>query len=182
MARKREALRCPDDANRPDPNCAYKDTVEILDFIRRKDAGKVLIRDEYGRQANPTQRVADRKVAALEASDQALLFANRVKRPRSRLRDFFQTKTVCTQRSLRTIFRPFIPTASCGASCRFPVSAITTRLPGLPSSDDHVIMSKGAYRQTDEFARECLPRWSPDVSFVPADDPATLVAGTVEEL
>lgn len=53
----------------------FKDTAEILDFMRRKDAGKLPVRDEYGRYSNPTQTTAERKVAALEGGERALLFA-----------------------------------------------------------------------------------------------------------
>lgn len=108
---------------------AFRDTAEILDFMRRKDAGEVPVRDEYGRYSNPTQSTAERKVAALEGGDRALLFAS-------------------------------------------GMSAITTTLLGLLSSGDHVIMVEGAYRRTDEFVREYLPRWGIEASFVPTDDPA----------
>ena len=53
----------------------FADTAEILDFMERKAAGEP-VRDEYGRYTNPTQTVAERKLAALEGGERALLFAS----------------------------------------------------------------------------------------------------------
>ncbi len=54
----------------------FADTAEILDFMERKAAGRSPLRDEYGRYTNPTQTVAERKLAALEGGERALLFAS----------------------------------------------------------------------------------------------------------
>lgn len=54
----------------------FEDTAEILDFMRRKEAGDLPVRDEYGRYSNPTQSTAERKMAALEGGERALLFAS----------------------------------------------------------------------------------------------------------
>jgi cystathionine gamma-synthase len=109
----------------------FEDTAEILDFMRRKETGELPVRDEYGRYSNPTQRTAERKVAALEGGERALLFAS-------------------------------------------GMSAITTTLLSLLSGGDHLVMVRGAYRRTEQFAREYLPRWGVDVSFVPIDDVSAL--------
>ncbi len=57
----------------------FEDTAEILDFMESKAARKagaeVDLRYEYGRYGNPTQHVAERKLAALEGGEEALLFA-----------------------------------------------------------------------------------------------------------
>jgi len=53
---------------------AFEDTVEIQDYLARKEAG-VPDRHEYGRYGNPTQRVAERRLAELEGAEEALLFA-----------------------------------------------------------------------------------------------------------
>jgi cystathionine gamma-synthase len=57
----------------------FEDTAEILDFMQLKTARQagddVAVRDEYGRYSNPTQSVAERKLAALEEGERALLFA-----------------------------------------------------------------------------------------------------------
>jgi cystathionine gamma-synthase len=55
---------------------AFRDTAEILEFMQRKAAGEGAVRDEYGRYSNPTQTAAERKLAALEGGEGALLFAS----------------------------------------------------------------------------------------------------------
>jgi cystathionine gamma-synthase len=55
---------------------AFQDTAEILEFMQRKAAGDSSVRDEYGRYSNPTQSVAERKLAVLEGGERALLFAS----------------------------------------------------------------------------------------------------------
>ena len=54
----------------------FENTAEILDFMHRKAAGDPGVRDEYGRYSNPTQSAAERKIAALEGGERALLFAS----------------------------------------------------------------------------------------------------------
>jgi cystathionine gamma-synthase len=54
----------------------FEDTSEILDFMRRKKASDLPVRDEYGRYSNPTQTTAERKLATLEGGERALLFAS----------------------------------------------------------------------------------------------------------
>ncbi|MFQ6101174.1 MAG: trans-sulfuration enzyme family protein [Anaerolineae bacterium] len=54
----------------------FEDTAEILEYMQRKAAGDPEARDEYGRYSNPTQSVAERKIAALEGGERALLFAS----------------------------------------------------------------------------------------------------------
>jgi cystathionine gamma-synthase len=54
----------------------FDGTAEIVEFVRRKEAGQPPLRDEYGRYGNPTQRAGERKIAALEGGEQALLFAS----------------------------------------------------------------------------------------------------------
>lgn len=51
-------------------------TAEILDFMRAKERGEPEVRDEYGRYSNPTQTVAEKKLAEIEGGEQALLFAS----------------------------------------------------------------------------------------------------------
>jgi cystathionine gamma-synthase len=55
---------------------AFRDTAEILAFMNSKAEGVTSVRDEYGRYSNPTQSVAERKLAALEGGKRALLFAS----------------------------------------------------------------------------------------------------------
>ena len=54
----------------------FENMAEIMDFMQRKKAGKLPVRDEYGRYSNPTQSAAERKIAALEGGEKALLFAS----------------------------------------------------------------------------------------------------------
>lgn len=54
----------------------FESAAEILDFMHRKAADDPDVRDEYGRYSNPTQGTAERKIAALEGGEQALLFAS----------------------------------------------------------------------------------------------------------
>lgn len=54
----------------------FTDTEEILSFMEEKAAGVAKVRDEYGRYSNPTQSAAERKIAALEGGEQALLFSS----------------------------------------------------------------------------------------------------------
>jgi cystathionine gamma-synthase len=53
----------------------FEDTAEILEFVRRKEAGVPKSREEYGRYGNPTQVTVERKLAALEGGEKAVLFA-----------------------------------------------------------------------------------------------------------
>lgn len=49
----------------------FPDTAAVIDFLERK-----LPREEYGRYGNPSERVVERKLAALEGGEAALLFAS----------------------------------------------------------------------------------------------------------
>ncbi len=54
----------------------FENTAEILDFMRSKASGSAEVRDEYGRYSNPTQTVAERKIAVLEGGERAVLFGS----------------------------------------------------------------------------------------------------------
>ena len=54
----------------------FENTAEILDYMQRLAANDPDVRDEYGRYGNPTQKAVERKIAALERGEQALLFAS----------------------------------------------------------------------------------------------------------
>ena len=108
----------------------FADTAEIVDFMRSKAAGAEA-RHEYGRYSNPTQTVAERKLAALEGGERALLFSS-------------------------------------------GMNAITTALLTLLSAGDHLVMVSGAYRRTQQFVSEYLPRWGIEGTTVPIDDAGTL--------
>ncbi len=62
----------------------FADTADVLAFMERKaertaaraDGGDLTLRDEYGRYSNPTLAAVEGKLAALEGSDRAVLFAS----------------------------------------------------------------------------------------------------------
>ncbi len=49
----------------------FADTQSVIDYIEKKQP-----REEYGRYGNPSERVVERKLAALEGGGEALLFAS----------------------------------------------------------------------------------------------------------
>ena len=55
---------------------AFENTAALIEHMQRKEDKKPLRRDEYGRYGNPTQRVVERKLAALEGGEEALLYAS----------------------------------------------------------------------------------------------------------
>jgi cystathionine gamma-synthase len=69
-----ESRRKPGDAITDAIFCAstytFDDTQSVIDFIQRK-----LPREEYGRYGNPSERIVERKLAALEGGEAALLFS-----------------------------------------------------------------------------------------------------------
>ena len=108
----------------------FADTAEIVAFMQQKAAGEEA-RHEYGRYSNPTQTVAERKLAVLEGGERALLFSS-------------------------------------------GMNAITTALLSLLSAGDHLVMVSGAYRRTQQFVSEYLPRWGIECTTVPIDDAKAL--------
>ncbi len=59
--------------------------------------------------------------------------------------------------------------------------AITTSMLALLSSGDHVIMVRGSYRRSEEFALSCLARWGITATLVPIDQPEVLAAAVRPE-
>ena len=54
----------------------FRDTAEIREFVLKKEALEWPLRYEYGRYGHPTQTAVERKAAALEGAEQALLFSS----------------------------------------------------------------------------------------------------------
>ncbi|MBM3296184.1 MAG: aminotransferase class I/II-fold pyridoxal phosphate-dependent enzyme [Candidatus Aminicenantes bacterium] len=54
----------------------FENTAEVMEFMKRKEAGAAELRHEYGRYSNPTRSAAEGKLAALEGGERALLFAS----------------------------------------------------------------------------------------------------------
>src|SRR5215218_6621037 len=56
---------------------AFADTADLVNFMQQKTwANGVSGREEYGRYGNPTVQSVERKVAALEGADDAVLFSS----------------------------------------------------------------------------------------------------------
>ena len=55
---------------------SFEDTAALVEHMRRKEQGLEPLRGEYGRYGNPTQEVVERKLAALEGGEQALVLAS----------------------------------------------------------------------------------------------------------
>jgi cystathionine gamma-synthase len=60
------------------------------------------------------------------------------------------------------------------------MNAITTTILTLLSAGDHMLLVRGAYRRTQQFVSEFLPRYGIQATTVPIDDPEAL-AGAVRE-
>ena len=56
-------------------NYYFNNTQEVYDFMKAKSEGKVLREHEYGRYGNPTQEECERKLAAVEGAERAVLFS-----------------------------------------------------------------------------------------------------------
>jgi cystathionine gamma-synthase len=56
-------------------NYYFNNTSEVYEFMKAKSEGKVLREHEYGRYGNPTQEECERKLAAVEGAERAVLFS-----------------------------------------------------------------------------------------------------------
>jgi cystathionine gamma-synthase len=56
-------------------NYCFESTQEVVDFMRAKGQGRIIREQEYGRYGNPTQQETERKLAALENAERAILFS-----------------------------------------------------------------------------------------------------------
>ncbi len=57
-------------------NYYFNNTREVYDFMKAKSEGRVLREHEYGRYGNPTQAACEKKLAAIEGAERAVLFAS----------------------------------------------------------------------------------------------------------
>ena len=57
-------------------NYYFNTTQEVYDFMKAKSEGKVIREHEYGRYGNPTQAECERKLAAVEGAERAVLFSS----------------------------------------------------------------------------------------------------------
>ncbi|HMK49302.1 MAG TPA: PLP-dependent aspartate aminotransferase family protein [Thermodesulfovibrionales bacterium] len=56
-------------------NYYFDSTAEVLEFMSSKSKGRIVREHEYGRYGNPTQQECERKLAAVEGAERALLFS-----------------------------------------------------------------------------------------------------------
>ncbi|HJX53432.1 MAG TPA: aminotransferase class I/II-fold pyridoxal phosphate-dependent enzyme [Polyangia bacterium] len=56
-------------------NYSFDSTSEVFEFMQAKGQGRVIREHEYGRYGNPTQQEAERKLAAIEGAERAILFS-----------------------------------------------------------------------------------------------------------
>ncbi len=56
-------------------NYYFENTSEVYRFMKAKQEGKTIREHEYGRYGNPTQQECERKLAAIEGAERAVLFS-----------------------------------------------------------------------------------------------------------
>jgi cystathionine gamma-synthase len=56
-------------------NYSFGSTDEVFEFMKAKGEGRVIREHEYGRYGNPTQQETERKLAAVEGAERAILFS-----------------------------------------------------------------------------------------------------------
>ncbi len=57
-------------------NFSFANMAEVVEFMKAKGQGRIIRQQEYGRYGNPTQAEAERKLAAIEGAERALLFSS----------------------------------------------------------------------------------------------------------
>jgi cystathionine gamma-synthase len=56
-------------------NFSFDSMAEVVEFMTAKGQGRIIREQEYGRYGNPTQQEAERKLAAIEGAERAILFS-----------------------------------------------------------------------------------------------------------
>jgi len=56
-------------------NYYFENTSEVYNFMKAKSEGRIIREHEYGRYGNPTQAECERKLAAIEGAERAILFS-----------------------------------------------------------------------------------------------------------
>jgi len=56
-------------------NFSFESMAEVVEFMTAKGQGRIIREQEYGRYGNPTQQEAERKLAAIEGAERAILFS-----------------------------------------------------------------------------------------------------------
>jgi len=78
-------------------NFYFDSTADVLEFMKAKSEGRVLREHEYGRYGNPTQQECERKLAAIEGAERALLFS-------TGMSAVVMTLLACTRQDVHIIF------------------------------------------------------------------------------
>jgi cystathionine gamma-synthase len=56
-------------------NYYFENTTDVYEFMKAKKEGRMIREHEYGRYGNPTQQECERKLAAVEGAERAILFS-----------------------------------------------------------------------------------------------------------
>jgi cystathionine gamma-synthase len=56
-------------------NFSFDNMTEVVEFMKAKGKGRIIREQEYGRYGNPTQQEAERKLAAIEGAERAIIFS-----------------------------------------------------------------------------------------------------------
>lgn len=56
-------------------NYSFESMSEVVEFMKAKGEGRIIREQEYGRYGNPTQQEAERKLAAMEGAERAMVFS-----------------------------------------------------------------------------------------------------------
>jgi len=56
-------------------NFSFGSMAEVVEFMQAKSQGRIIREQEYGRYGNPTQAETERKLAAIEGAERAMLFS-----------------------------------------------------------------------------------------------------------
>jgi cystathionine gamma-synthase len=56
-------------------NYYFDNTADVYEFMKAKKEGRMIREHEYGRYGNPTQQECERKLAAIEGAERAILFS-----------------------------------------------------------------------------------------------------------
>jgi cystathionine gamma-synthase len=56
-------------------NFSFDNMSEVVEFMKAKGEGRIIREQEYGRYGNPTQQEAERKLAAIEGAERAIIFS-----------------------------------------------------------------------------------------------------------
>ena len=57
-------------------NYYFENTSDVYEFMKAKKEGRITREHEYGRYGNPTQQECERKLAAIEGAERAILFSS----------------------------------------------------------------------------------------------------------